>query len=123
MPVHDGDTLTVLQGRTQVRVRLADIDAPELRQDFGTRSRQSLAELCFRKEATLHERGRDRYGRVLAAVSCEGDDANAEQVRRGMSWVYVRYAPKDSPLYAIEADARVQRRGMWAMPAPVPPWE
>lgn len=43
--VHDGDTLTVLVGKQQVKVRLAEIDAPELRQSFGNRSKQSLAEL------------------------------------------------------------------------------
>lgn len=104
-------------------MRLADIDAPELRQDFGARSRQSLAELCHGKQASLRERGRDRYRRVLAQVTCAGIDANAEQVRRGMAWVFVRYAPPDSPLHAIEAEARTKRRGLWSHDAPVPPWE
>ena len=53
VPIHDGDTLTVLVAKRQVKVRLADIDAPEAKQSFGTRSRQSLAALCFNKEARL----------------------------------------------------------------------
>ena len=77
--VHDGDTLTVLVERREVKVRLTDIDAPELKQAFGTRSRQSLAELCFGKEASLDVRGRDRYKRTLAIVTCAGTDANVEQ--------------------------------------------
>jgi endonuclease YncB( thermonuclease family) len=44
--VQDGDTLTVLVDRTQLKVRLLDIDAPELGQPFGRRSRQSLASIC-----------------------------------------------------------------------------
>jgi endonuclease YncB( thermonuclease family) len=95
--VHDGDTVTVLVERTQVRVRLVDIDAPELGQAFGKRSRQSLADMCAGKTAHVADRGKDRYGRTLGHVSCAGVDANAEQVRRGMAWVFVRYAPKGSP--------------------------
>lgn len=68
-------------------------------------------------------KGADRYGRTLGRVFCAGVDANAEQVRRGMAWVYVKYAPKDSPLYAIQAEARVARRGLWQDARPVPPWE
>lgn len=121
--VHDGDTLTVVIDRRQVRVRLSDIDAPELRQPFGTRSRQSLAEMCFGKEAVLDVQGEDHYHRSLARVTCDGKDANAEQVRRGYAWIFVRYAPRNSPLYALEAEAKAARRGLWADPSPVAPWD
>lgn len=121
--VHDGDTLTVLVERRQVRVRLIDIDAPELRQPFGTRSRQSLSNLCFGKMASLEVRGQDRYNRTLARVSCGGADANAEQVRRGYAWTFVRYARPDSPLFALERDARTAHRGLWQDPSPIAPWE
>lgn len=121
--VHDGDTLTVLIDRRQVRVRLTDIDAPELRQPFGTRSRQSLSDLCFGKPAALDIRGQDRYKRTLAHVTCAGTDANSEQVRRGYAWTYVRYARRDSPLLALENEARAAHRGLWQDRAPVPPWD
>ncbi len=120
--VHDGDTLTVLAARKQIKVRLADIDAPELGQPFGKRSRQALAELCFRKLAVVEDRGPDRYGRTIGRVACAGTDANAEQVRRGLAWVFVRYAASDSPLYALESDARQARRGLWTDALPVAPW-
>jgi endonuclease YncB( thermonuclease family) len=121
--VHDGDTLTVVIDRRQVRVRLTDIDAPELGQPFGTRARQSLSELCFGKPAALDVRGQDRYHRILAQVSCAGRDANSEQVRRGYAWIFVRYTGPRSPLYALEAEARSARRGLWSEAAPVAPWE
>ena len=120
--VHDGDTLTVLIERRQVKVRLTGIDAPELRQPFGTRSKQSLSELCFGKMASLDVRGRDRYRRPIAGVTCDGRDANAEQVRRGYAWTYTRYAPARSPLHAMQNEARAANRGLWTDPAPVPPW-
>ena len=68
-----------------------DIDAPESKQAFGQRSKQSLADLCFGKAAKLEGDSKDQYGRTLARVYCDGIDTNAEQVRRGMAWVYVQY--------------------------------
>jgi endonuclease YncB( thermonuclease family) len=121
--VHDGDTLTVLVEKRQVKVRLTDIDAPELKQPFGSRSRQSLAELCFGKEAALDVRGQDRYKRTLATVTCAGTDANAEQVRRGYAWTYARFARADSPLFGLQSEARSAHRGLWAEPTPVAPWD
>lgn len=121
--IQDGDTLTLLVNRKQVKVRLADIDSPESKQPFGTRSRQSLATLCFNKEARLETQGKDRYGRTIATVYCADVDANATQVRQGMAWVFDRYASPSSPLYALQNDARAARRGLWADSSPIPPWE
>src|SRR5688572_21791321 len=97
--ISDGDTLTLLNGREQVKVRLADIDAPEARQAFGMRSKQYLSSICFSKPAQVIYKGRDRYGRIIGKVACSGIDAATAQVRAGMAWVFVRYAPKDSPLF------------------------
>ena len=55
-------------------------------------------------------------------MSCEGVDANAEQVRRGMAWVYDRYVT-DRALYAVQTEARDAGRGLWADPDAVPPWQ
>src|SRR5688572_32072452 len=82
--VSDGDTLTLLVDRKQVKVRLVEIDAPESKQAFGERSRKSLGEMCAGQQVTVSYLERDRYGRVLGRVQCRGLDANAEQVRRGM---------------------------------------
>ncbi|MCG3770144.1 MAG: Thermonuclease [Nitrosomonadaceae bacterium] len=120
--VADGDTITVLRDRTQVKVRLLEIDAPEKAQAFGTKSKESLSEMCFGKTAELTDKGKDRYGRTLARVTCDGVDANAEQVRLGMAWVYDRYVT-DKSLYAVQEEAKVGRRGLWHDDKPVPPWE
>src|SRR5262245_2191970 len=103
--VSDGDTLTVLVEQKQVKVRLIEIDAPESKQAFGQRSRQSLGQLCAGQQATVRYSSLDKYGRVLGRVECQGLDANAEQVRRGMAWVYDRYVT-DRSLYALQNEAR-----------------
>lgn len=118
----DGDTIDVLIDRQPVRVRLAQIDAPEKRQAFGTRSRQALSALVFRQSVTVADAGRDRYGRVLGTVYVSGVNVNAEMVRQGMAWVYRQYAT-DRSLFALENEARADRRGLWADPSPVPPWQ
>lgn len=121
--VHDGDTVTVLADQRRLRVRLTDIDAPELKQPFGKHSKTALSDLCFGKLAGFEIRGRDRYGRTLARLRCNGVDANAEQVRRGYAWVYTRYVRANSPLYTLQLDAQTARRGLWIDRAPTAPWE
>jgi endonuclease YncB( thermonuclease family) len=121
--VSDGDTLTVLVEQKQIKVRLDAIDAPELKQPFGKHSQRSLAQLCAARTARVVEKGRDRYGRTVGAIQCDGVDANAEQVRRGMAWVFERYASRSSPLYGLQGEARGTRRGLWADPRPVAPWD
>lgn len=120
--VHDGDTLTILVERKQVRVRLVDIDAPELGQPFGKRSRQSLSQLCAGKQAQVNE-GKDRYGRTLGSVVCNGVNANVEQVRTGMAWVFDRYVNSNSSLYSAQKQARELRLGLWSTEHQVPPWQ
>ena len=96
--------------------------APEKAQPYGQRSKQALSGLCYGREAIVAHTGRDRYGRTIGRVRCGGVDANAEQIKRGMAWVYDRYAT-DKRLYPMQAEAQADRRGLWADPAPVPPWE
>ncbi len=123
--VADGDTLTLLtDDKRQIRIRLAEIDTPEKQQPYGKRAKQSLAKLCFGKPAKVDVQDTDRYGRIVGRVFCAGIDANAEQVRRGAAWVYRKYA-RDPKLYALEDEARRERRGLWALPESqrVPPWE
>lgn len=121
--VHDGDTLTVLVGIQQVKVRLAEIDAPELRQAFGNRSRQSLADLCFQESAKVEIIAKDRYGRSVGKVKCRDTDAGAAQVALGMAWVFDRYSTTNSPLYPLQDAAKAAKRGLWADNESVPPWE
>jgi endonuclease YncB( thermonuclease family) len=78
--VHDGDSLTVLVGGQTLKVRLADIDAPDLRQPYGPASKESLEALCFNAPAKTELTARDRYGRAVGKVECGGIDASAHQV-------------------------------------------
>jgi endonuclease YncB( thermonuclease family) len=121
--VADGDTITVLDAsKVQHKVRLAEIDAPEKAQAFGNRSKQALSALVFGKTVLVVDQGQDRYRRTIGRVFQGDVDISAEQVRRGMAWVYRKYS-KDKMLLPLEDEARVQRLGLWQDADPVPPWE
>ena len=78
---------------------------------YGTRSKQTLSNLVFGRTVRVEDHGRDRYGRLLGRVCTTGIlDANAEMVREGAAWVYVRYC-HDPELYRLEKDARDAKRG------------
>jgi len=127
--VADGDTLTLLDAnKTQRRIRLDGIDAPERTQAYGQRARQSLAELTHGRVARADCPKVDRYGREVCRVVVDGVDVGLEQVRRGFAWHYVKYAHEqravDRVSYArAESDARSRHSGLWSFSDPVPPWE
>ena len=66
--VLDGDTLEILQDKKTVRVRLANIDAPEKKQDYGRWSTDMMKSLVAGKTVTVTYFQRDRYGRILGQV-------------------------------------------------------
>lgn len=120
--VADGDTLTVLDSNKGLsKIRLHQIDAPEKKQDFGQRSKQSLSDLVYGKQVRVEVFDTDRYQRKVGKVWVNGTDANLEQVKRGMAWVYEKYAT-DPIYFAAERTARERRIGLWNQPNPMPPW-
>lgn len=121
--VLDGDTVTVLRGREQVRVRLHGIDCPERGQPFGARAKRFTSDLAFGRTVTVRPRSKDRYGRLVAEVVLpDGRSLNRELVAAGLAWHYTRYS-KDEALAHAERDARAARLGLWAEDRAVAPWE
>ena len=106
--VADGDTIKVLDdNRTEHKVRLSGIDAPERGQPYGNVSRENLAKLVAGKDVRVETVKKDRYGRVVGKIWVQpGDcptcgktlDANHAQLLAGMAWWYRYYARKQSPV-------------------------
>ena len=71
--VTDGDTITVLHDGVGEKIRLAGIDCPERGQDYGTRAKQFLSALVFRKTVRVYDQGQDRYGRTIGTVLLPDD--------------------------------------------------
>ena len=127
--VHDGDSITLLTSvNSQIKIRVAFLDAPELSQAFGYRAKQAMSELVFGKEIAVYPHIIDRYGRTVAIVYVDGVDAGLELLKQGLAWVYEHYLPEATPdiqasYRQAEADAREQRLGLWGdSQEPVPPW-
>jgi micrococcal nuclease len=121
--VADGDTITVLRDHQPEILRLNGIDTPESGQAFGNRAKQFTAQLAFGQIVQVIARDQDRYGRTVAdVVLADGRSLNHELVRAGYAWWFRRYS-SDATLATLESEARAARRGLWADPHPVAPWE
>lgn len=127
--VTDGDTVTVLdEQKQQHKVRLAGIDAPEKKQPFGQRSKESLSDAVFGKRVSVEWDKFDRYGRIVGKIVVGTQDVNLGQVEAGLAWWYQRYAAEqsvsDRRLYELaEDEARRGRLGLWSEAEPVAPWD
>ncbi len=66
--VSDGDTVTVYDGREQIKIRLDGVDCPETGADFSQRGKQFTSDLVFGKQVRIEGKERDRYGRLVARV-------------------------------------------------------
>ena len=127
--IADGNTITILyRTNRQHRVRLAGIDAPERDQNFGSKSREHLAELLSGKQVTIQYSKLDHYGRIIGKVLVDGHDICLEQIKAGLAWHDKDYAgqqsAEDRQAYAkAEEEARAAKRGLWADKSPTPPWE
>lgn len=128
--VLDGDTIEIktlpakiVVYEVPIRVRLINIDAPEKKQPFGRWSTSQLKTLVAGKQVTVSYSHKDRYGRIIGHVfTTNGTDASRFMVQSGAAWVYARYNT-DKSLPALQREAQEQKRGLWADPNPVPPWE
>ncbi|HHI5966322.1 TPA: thermonuclease family protein [Escherichia coli] len=121
--VIDGDTIDLFHEQKPVRIRLANIDAPEKKQAYGRWSLHKLNSLVIGQTVTVTYTQSDRYGRILGrVVSNNGIEANRYMVQSGAAWVYDRYNT-DNALPALQKEAQQQKRGLWADGNPVPPWE
>ena len=106
------------------RIRLSGIDCPDKGQAFDNHTKHAASDLAFRIEVTIQTHGLDKYKRTLGDVILpDGMNLNQELVKEGWCWWYRKYAPGDTVLERLEAAAREARKGLWADPQPVPPWE
>ena len=123
--VTDGDTF-VLADKT--RVRLAQIDAPEIAhfgnpaQPFGKEAKEALTNLVLGAPVEVQVITTDLYGRKVRTVYKDGHNINTELVRQGLAWVYRQYS-YSTELLITEVQAKASKSGLWADSNPTPPWE
>jgi endonuclease YncB( thermonuclease family) len=123
--VIDGDTIAI--GET--RIRLEGIDAPESAQTCrrkwfgwwacGTAATTALSNMIGSKPVNCAPRGLDKYGRTLAVCFVDGHDINAQMVRQGYAWAFVKYS---TSYVKEEAAAKAEGLGIWQGES-MPAWE
>lgn len=122
--ITDGDSLIIRTEYETLKIRLAEIDAPEYSQPHGKIAKKALAKLVANQYVTVEEQTVDQYDRIVARLYIDQHDINAEMVKQGHAWVYREYS-FDIALYKLENDAETAKRGLWALPESqrIPPWQ
>ncbi len=124
--VIDGDTVWVKSENKHIKIRLSYIDAPELKQVFGIRSKNFLTELILDKNVQINANKKDRYNRHLGEIyihnSNESIFVNAKMIKSGNAWVYKTYRD-NSYLKNLENYARINKKGLWEEQDVVAPWD
>lgn len=127
MRVKDGDTVVVVpaEGGEFFVCRLYGIDAPEGKQSHGEESTKALKQLVLGQQVEVRTKGRDQYGRKICFIQKGELDVNVEMIRQGYAWAFRKYlnAPYTSAYVSAEAEAKTNKRGLWQLANPVPPWE
>ncbi len=119
--VLDGDTILVTRGNNPpIKVRLADIDAPEKAQDYGAESKESLLKMVLHQQVKISSKAVDDYGRLVADIRVGELNVNHEQVRRGMAWNFSRFR-SSRELADLQREAQQAKRGLWAGESAVEP--
>ena len=78
--------------------------------------------MVFRQNVRVDVIDVDRYHREVGRIFLGQGFINMETVADGFARRYVQY-DKPGEFTAPEAEARERRRGLWADPNPMPPWE
>ena len=110
--VIDGDTIWGKTNNKHIKIRLSYIDAPELKQTYGVRSKNFLTNLILDKNVQIKANKKDRYNRHLGEVYIHSADdsvfVNAKMLKSGNAWIYLKY--RDNPyLKNLENHARIKK--------------
>ena len=123
--VIDGDSIFVKQNDTINKIRLSYIDAPEIKQAYGVKSRLFLKNLLMDRKVLVSTDYNDRYGRQIADIyiltDIEAIYINAKMIKSGNAWVYKKYR-SNSYLINLENHARSNKIGIWKNDNPMEPW-
>ena len=125
--VIDGDTVLFKpdhyhpSGRAFLKIRLADIDAPEKDQPYGDAATRALTTQVLNQRVEVDTVATDVYGRTIARIRMGESEVGADLVRRGLAWAATR-SRHASTLKMAQRQARLAHRGLWQDAVPMPPW-
>jgi|HubBroStandDraft_6_1064221.scaffolds.fasta_scaffold03715_5 micrococcal nuclease len=121
--IADGETLSARDtAQAEHKIHLQGIDSPEKGQAFATEAKDALSSKILGQMVRVDVVELDRSRREVGRVYFGDRFINLEMIRDGFAW---RYPPSDrhGEFTPFEGQARALKRGLWADPHPVPPWE
>ena len=112
--IKDGDTITIKDQRDKLyKIRLSDIDAPEIGQPFGRPAKRLLEDLVLNKVVRINYTQIDKYGRLIAEVFLpDGKMLNEESLKAGLAWHYRVKYPHSTFLEKLEYKAWKKKIGI-----------
>ena len=110
--VVDGDTYQLLKAGRTFTIRLANVDAPESKQQFGSEAASNVSGLILGKTVVVDSLKLDRYNRVLASVTINGKALDSMLVSNGWAWHYQQYS-NDTLLKSLMVSAINANTGLW----------
>ena len=122
--VIDGDTIIILCLTNIYTIRLADIDAPEKKQEYGLEAKNFVKKLALWKVVKIKYKETDRYGRIVGTViiGTNSISVNQELLKNGLAWWYKKYSTNEI-MGILEKQAKNNRIGIWASTNNIAPWE
>lgn len=124
--VTDGDTVTIekLADGSRIKIWLHGIDAPERKQSAGEIARAFVFEIALYKMVEIEEKDWDRYGSLVAVLwVSSGESLQEALLKNGLALVWPRYCRDCRDWEKLQENARQNRRGFWANPDAIAPWE
>lgn len=130
--VTDGETLHVMIGNKEEKVRILYIDTPEKyggskldkdakKASISANDEQKLGKLASGYASKFFQNGdkvvitsnkKDQYGRILGTVSKNGVDYSTQIIKDGYSCIYKK-AKYPKELDAILLSAKESKKGLW----------
>lgn len=119
--VADGDTVEVIPDGepAPIRIRLEEIDTPELNEPYGRDAMIYTRILLLKKRVHVEGHDVDRYQRLVARVTTAGRDVSLALLQMGLACHFKQFT-SDPALAKAAERARAQGSGFWAPSAPKP---
>ena len=110
--VVDGDTYQLQSDNKVFTVRLANVDAPESKQQFGSEATKNVSALILHQNVLVTEMGKDRYNRTIGSISINGMALDSVLICNGWAWHYAAYNDSKE-LAALQELAIKKHLGLW----------
>ena len=111
---HDGDTLKVQENGVIKTLRLAFIDAQELKQSFGYHAKNLTQDTCKNANISYVSSGKISYNRIVAEVYCDNVNIGKLLLANGVAKLDDRYPTNDINYKEIQAMAKNQTLRVWS---------